>query len=290
MSDQSGGYPGAPPGWYPDPAGGPGQRWWDGYAWTDATVLPQQPPPPPWAAAAPPIGPPAQTAPWAVASGRLLAHTATQRVDQERVVSGTACLRESVVEGPAADRELEHAGVRRFDPVERAKRRRVVRLPRLRSGMRAYRDAALRMNRGGDVLDRAAPLDGVIDADGRDVESDAGYLVAYRDDREYEAQPIAFEGDAWRNFVPVRLPWTLTVKDRAPRGVSAVLINPSHMYPDLALFIDAAQERVLKAIDGERSAGAILQSAAMSDEEGRQFFKRLWEHDLIVFGARGGSL
>ena len=54
MSDHSG-YPGAPPGWYQDPAGGPGQRWWDGYAWTEATVLPQQPPPPPpWAGAAPP--------------------------------------------------------------------------------------------------------------------------------------------------------------------------------------------------------------------------------------------
>ncbi len=52
------GYPGAPPGWYPDPAGGPGQRWWDGYAWTDPTVLPQHPPPPPWAGAVPPQGPP----------------------------------------------------------------------------------------------------------------------------------------------------------------------------------------------------------------------------------------
>jgi SAM-dependent methyltransferase len=113
-------------------------------------------------------------------------------------------------------------------------------------------------------------------------------FVAYRDDRKYEAQPIVFEGDAWRNFVPVRLPWTLTVKDRAPRGVSAVLINPSHMYPDLALFLDAGQERVLKAIDGERSAAEILHSVAraIGDEEGRQFFKRLWEHDLIVFDAK----
>jgi DNA-binding LytR/AlgR family response regulator len=58
------------------------------------------------------------------------------------------------------------------------------------------------------------------------------------------------------------------------------------MYPDLALFIDVAQERVLKAIDGEHSAGEILQSAAMGDEEGRQLLKRLWEHDLIVFDAK----
>ena len=57
-------------------------------------------------------------------------------------------------------------------------------------------------------------------------------FVAYRDDREREAQPILFEGDAWRSFVRVRLPWRLAVKDRAPRGVAAVLINPTHTYPD----------------------------------------------------------
>lgn len=26
----------APPGWYPDPSGGPWIRWWDGVQWTDA--------------------------------------------------------------------------------------------------------------------------------------------------------------------------------------------------------------------------------------------------------------
>ncbi len=112
-------------------------------------------------------------------------------------------------------------------------------------------------------------------------------FVAYRDDREREAQPVAFDVDVWREFVPVRIPWTLTVKDRAPRGVAAVLINPSHTYPDLALFIDAPQERVLTAIDGERSVGEILgNSGALGDERGRQLFKRLWEHDLIVFDAK----
>jgi hypothetical protein len=83
VSEHSG-YPGAPPGWYPDPAGGPGQRWWDGYAWSEATVLPQHPPPPPWASAAAPQGPATQVAPWAVASERLGTHNTTQRVDEER--------------------------------------------------------------------------------------------------------------------------------------------------------------------------------------------------------------
>jgi hypothetical protein len=113
-------------------------------------------------------------------------------------------------------------------------------------------------------------------------------FVAYRDDREREAQPISFQDGAWRGFVPVRLPWTLTVKDRAPRGVAAVLINPRHTYPDLALFIDAAQDRLLTAIDGERSIAEILDSAGKTivDEQSRQFFRRLWEHDLIVFDAK----
>jgi hypothetical protein len=87
MSEHDG-YPGAPPGWYPDPAGGPGQRWWDGYAWSEATVLPQQPPPPPWASAPPPQAPASQVAPWAVASQRLADHNAAGLVDTETRMVG----------------------------------------------------------------------------------------------------------------------------------------------------------------------------------------------------------
>ncbi len=67
-----------------------------------------------------------------------------------------------------------------------------------------------------------------------------------------------------------------------------MLINPSHTYPDLALFIDAAEERLLTAIDGERSVGEILHGAggAIGDVAACRFFKRLWEHDLIVFDAK----
>jgi hypothetical protein len=89
VSEHSG-YPGAPPGWYPDPAGGPGQRWWDGYAWSEATVLPQHPPPPPWANAGAPQGPASEVAPWAAASERLSTHNTTQQVDGERGLAPVA--------------------------------------------------------------------------------------------------------------------------------------------------------------------------------------------------------
>jgi hypothetical protein len=67
------------------------------------------------------------------------------------------------------------------------------------------------------------------------------YFIAYRDDRRVESQPIMFDGDAWPSYVPLRLPWTLCIRDRAPRGSVAVLINRAHTYPDLALPIVAAR-------------------------------------------------
>jgi len=110
---------------------------------------------------------------------------------------------------------------------------------------------------------------------------------AYRDDHPGECQPITFEADAWRGYVPMRLPWTLCVRDRVPAGSVAVLINRAHTYPDLALPIDSAQERIFAAIDGKRSLAEILRTAAGAggDEPARRFIEQLWEYDQIVFDA-----
>jgi hypothetical protein len=75
VSNEQSGYPGAPPGWYPDPAGTPGQRWWDGYAWSDSVAAPLTPLPPP-----PP--PPA----WTVASARLATSTSSALLDAEHAM------------------------------------------------------------------------------------------------------------------------------------------------------------------------------------------------------------
>jgi SAM-dependent methyltransferase len=112
-------------------------------------------------------------------------------------------------------------------------------------------------------------------------------FIAYRDDRLGDSQPITFDGDAWREYVPLRLPWTLCIRDRVPFGYVAVLINRAHTYPDLALPIDAAQERVFAAIDGNRSVDEILRGVAgeVSDERACRFIEQLWEYDQIVFDA-----
>ena len=114
-------------------------------------------------------------------------------------------------------------------------------------------------------------------------------FIAYRDDRLGDSQPITFDGDVWRRYVPLRLPWTLYIRDRGPPGYAAVLINRAHTYPDLALPIDAAQERVFAAIDGKRSVDEILRDAAGpgGDEQARRFIEQLWEYDQIVFDATG---
>jgi SAM-dependent methyltransferase len=112
-------------------------------------------------------------------------------------------------------------------------------------------------------------------------------FIAYRDDRAGDSQPITFDGDAWQGYIPLRLPWTLCTRDRAPPGSVAVLINRAHTYPDLALPIDTVQERIFAAIDGDRTLAEIQRGAARAgdDQQARSFVRKLWEYDQIVFDA-----
>ena len=63
-------------------------------------------------------------------------------------------------------------------------------------------------------------------------------------------------GDAWLDYVPVRVHDTVCVQERLPPGAAAVLINRTHTYTDVYLPIDAP-EKVFDAIDGTRTVGAI---------------------------------
>jgi len=107
-------------------------------------------------------------------------------------------------------------------------------------------------------------------------------VVAYRKDRAAQGSPVDFDGEAWTGYTPIRLPDTLAVRDRLPPGAAAVLINRNHTYTDLYLPIDARQERLLGAVDGERTIAQIC--GERGDRSlARAFFQQLWRWDQVVF-------
>ena len=113
-------------------------------------------------------------------------------------------------------------------------------------------------------------------------------VIAYRDDRPDEPQPINFSGDSWRDYIPIALPWTVCVRERLPPRSVGVLINRSHTFTDLILTINSFEDRLLGAIDGKRTLAEILQFVAPNRDGERvalSFFERLWQYDQIVFDA-----
>jgi SAM-dependent methyltransferase len=111
-------------------------------------------------------------------------------------------------------------------------------------------------------------------------------FVAYRSDCPKPMQPIQFTGEQWRHYVPIRLPWTVSVRHRVPPGSVAVLLNPAHKHPDLDLPINVAQEHLLEQIDGVRTLGEIVRSRRKEDNvlRGLRFFRR------PVTGLKFGNL
>ena len=105
--------------------------------------------------------------------------------------------------------------------------------------------------------------------------------VAYRDDAPARRE-VEFDNDSWVEYVPIRLPGTIAVRERLPAGAAAVLINRNHTYTDLYLPIDAPRLRLWEAIDGTRTIAEII-----GDREDRDvacdFFEQLWNWDQTVF-------
>lgn len=112
-------------------------------------------------------------------------------------------------------------------------------------------------------------------------------VIVFRDERNSESQPITFAGDRWRKYVPIKLPWTICVRERLPPGSVAVLINRAHTFTDLILTVDAVEDRLLGAIDGKRTLAEVLQVGGRGGDERRAlgFFERLWQYDQVVFDA-----
>lgn len=106
--------------------------------------------------------------------------------------------------------------------------------------------------------------------------------VVYGSDRQVSSQSIGFAGDAWLDYVPLRVPDTICVEERLPPGASGVLINQAHTYTDIYLPIDAQEKQLFDAIDGERAIGEIAGKDRQL-ETARVLFERLWWYDQVVF-------
>ena len=105
-------------------------------------------------------------------------------------------------------------------------------------------------------------------------------LIAYRADSPLPAQPIRWDDDAWRSFVPIR-PTTVTlVEERLPPGVAGVMINRAHTDRDLVCFLDTEERRVVEQLDDERPLGDMRGASA-------DLFRRLWWHDLVMIDVTG---
>ena len=98
---------------------------------------------------------------------------------------------------------------------------------------------------------------------------------------------IRFDDERYLSYVPVRRPWTICVQERLPPCAAGVLINQTHLFQDLYLFIDEQQKRIYDAIDGRRSISEILDhvtgAVKGATPPARGFFEQLWWYDQVVF-------
>jgi SAM-dependent methyltransferase len=107
--------------------------------------------------------------------------------------------------------------------------------------------------------------------------------IAYRDDNAGVPR-ISFDDDGWLGYIPIRGPDTVTVRERLPPGVAAILINRAHSHTDIFLPLYPRETHLLAAIDGKRTIREMLASEAERDVA-RSLFERLWWHDQVVFDA-----
>jgi len=98
-----------------------------------------------------------------------------------------------------------------------------------------------------------------------------------------EGARVRFEDERYLNYVPIRRPWTICVQERLPPGVAGALVNQTHLFDDLYLFIDEQRKRIYDAIDGRRSVSEILDAVKGETAPAREFFEQLWWYDQVVF-------
>jgi SAM-dependent methyltransferase len=95
---------------------------------------------------------------------------------------------------------------------------------------------------------------------------------------------VRFENDIWLDYVPIRLPETITVEEKLPPNAAAVLINRAHTHTDIYMSITTLQKKIVDRIDGVRTIREIVDKDA-SQADARALVQQLWRHDQVVFDA-----
>ena len=71
--------------------------------------------------------------------------------------------------------------------------------------------------------------------------------------------------------------------------MAGALLNQTHLFDDLYVFVDEQEKRMFDAIDGRRSIGDIVENVKGESSHASQFFDKLWWHDQVVFDASKAS-
>jgi hypothetical protein len=112
--------------------------------------------------------------------------------------------------------------------------------------------------------------------------------IVSRSDAPHARVAARFDDDRhWPNYVPIRLPGTVCVRERLPAGAAGVLLSRYHASPDLILAIDAEEQSMVEAIDGRRSIAAIVDRAGGDRllPRARVLFEKLFQYDQVVFDS-----
>ncbi|MFW2381955.1 MAG: class I SAM-dependent methyltransferase [Acidimicrobiales bacterium] len=103
-------------------------------------------------------------------------------------------------------------------------------------------------------------------------------LIASRDDEPAASAHPTFLPSECGHYVPIRPSTVIVVEERLPEGAAAALLNKAHAFTDLVLFVNEAERVVFEAIDGRQT----IEDIGIDHVE---FFRRLYEHDLVVIDA-----
>ncbi len=122
-------------------------------------------------------------------------------------------------------------------------------------------------------------------------------LIACRDDYPLGYHLPDFDRGGWLEYIPLRVPESITKQGKNSTTGVAILINTAHTDPDLIFPVDDLQMRMVDLIDGQRTIRGIIADSIPSGKEPgageinaiRNFFEMLSLYDQVIFRMNGSD-